>query len=250
MGLCLGAGGGGYGNTARADRVLLEMMRRYLAEHPNSGFMQLFNVLKQHRPTTRMRALDLYTAYFSNRIDRSHLKSSKKIVSRKMPVQDSLNCVWSVDFIQGALPGGSRFWVITGVDDCSQEAVVAKVIERRSAIAVINEIDRLMKSGRRPSAIRTDRGGEFKSKRYGSWALRRGINLIYSRPRTPTDNCYIEHFNKKLRNEVFRRFDFSTLACAQAVVDEWLLHYNFTRPHKMLGYLTPAQYAYLVSREK
>lgn len=153
--------------------------------------------------------------------------------------------MWSIDFMQGALQGGKKFWLLTALDDCSREAVITKVLGRRSAAAVIESIQLLLTLGRTPQAIRSDHGSEFTSKVYGEFLAHANIQKVHSRYRTPSDNAYIESMNKLVRYEVLTRFEFKSLQEAQRRLDDWQLRYNFVRTQKVLGDLSPAQYAHL-----
>lgn len=61
-------------------------------------------------------------------------------------------------------------------------------------------------------------------------------------PRWP-ENCYIESFNGKLRDECLRQHHFATLEEARTRIETWRAEYNTERPHRGLGQLTPAEYA-------
>lgn len=148
-----------------------------------------------------------------------------------------------MDFMQDALVSGQRFWLLNVIDDFNREAIVVKAIRRRSANAVICELDRLASSGRQPLSIRSDRGGEFRSIAYEKWAARRGVNRLFSRPRVPTDNAYIENFNKAIRREILSEYDFETLNQVQRTMDSWCLYYNYVRPIEILGNMSPLQFA-------
>jgi transposase InsO family protein len=67
--------------------------------------------------------------------------------------------------------------------------------------------------------LQTDNGSEF------AWELERasaklGIQRYFSRVKSPKDNSEIERFNQTLEYE-------------------WLIEYNFNRPHQSPGYLAP-----------
>lgn len=228
--------------AARIDRALVKAMKHYLEAHPTAGFPQLFSVIRKETPGTRGRALDLYTNFFASRAKRLH-RAPKVGPRRRMPVQSVPDMVWSMDFLQGALPSGARFWVLTAVDDFNKEAIVCAVLKRRSSSAVISALREVIKQGRKPAVIRSDHGSEFKSNLYRDWAKRAEVKCIYSRPRTPTDNRHIEFFNGLLRHEVLLRFEYQTLEEAQAYINDWVLHYNYARPQQQLSELSPKQYA-------
>ena len=56
---------------------------------------------------------------------------------------------------------------------------------------------------------------------------------------------YIESFNGKLRDELFNREVFTTLAEAKVLIEEWRREYNEIRPDSALRYRPPAPEAIL-----
>jgi putative transposase len=233
--------------TNRADDVLISMMRHYLTDNPGQGFHAMFNVLLRDQPGTRYRAMQLYAQDALGMKHRPQARKSSRVVHRPMPVSNTLNAMWSMDFMQDGLTTGERFWILNVIDDCNREAIVMRVMKRRSAKAVVEALQRVVGVARQPSCIRTDNGGEFKSLTYRMWTDRRGISRKCSRPYTPNDNARVEAFNRAVRAEVLNRFEFYSLAEAQRALDDWQLRYNFARPSKPLGYLSPMQYTHLLN---
>lgn len=92
--------------------------------------------------------------------------------------------------------------------------------------------------------IQTDNGSEFA--KYFRLAVQ-SLNLghYYSRPRTPKDNSFDERFNRTLEDE-FIDLGHLTSDCDifNKELTEWLVEYNFYRPHESLGYDTPINFHY------
>ena len=47
----------------------------------------------------------------------------------------------------------------------------------------------------------------------------------------PYQNCYIERFNGTYRNEALNRYIFESLDEIRDITDDWLIEYNYKRPH-------------------
>jgi len=75
------------------------------------------------------------------------------------------------------------------------------------------------------------------------WAYENGVTLDFSRPGTPTDNAFVESFNGRLRDECLNTHWFLSLADARAKIEAWRRHYNESRPHTSLGWITPKEFA-------
>ena len=86
-------------------------------------------------------------------------------------------------------------------------------------------------------------GPEFVSKTLDRWAYENAVTLDFSRPGKPTDNAYVESFNGRLRDECLNANWFLSLTDAKAKIEAWRRHYNESRPHTALGWLTPHEFA-------
>ena len=89
-------------------------------------------------------------------------------------------------------------------------------------------------------------GPEFVSKALDAWAYAQGVELAFTRPAKPVDNCYVESFHDKFRDECLSTHWFLDLVEARREVTAWQEDYNTVRPHRGLGNRTPAEYATLM----
>jgi putative transposase len=81
------------------------------------------------------------------------------------------------------------------------------------------------------------------SQALNEWAASHGVTLSFIRPGHPVENCFIESFNGKLRDECLNLHHFVTFAEAQERIEAWRVEYNTERPHRGLGQRTPVEYA-------
>jgi len=91
--------------------------------------------------------------------------------------------------------------------------------------------------------LQTDNGSEFLGY-FEKEIQKKEMQRYFSRVRTPKDNTYDERFNKTLKEEFL---DLNSLNPEETeefnrYLTEWLIEYNFNRPHQALGYKTPAQF--------
>jgi transposase InsO family protein len=82
-----------------------------------------------------------------------------------------------------------------------------------------------------------------------NWAHGRGVTLLLIEPGKQNQNAYIESFNGRLRDECLNEHWFTSLTHAHTVIEGWRCEYNEERPKKVLGGLTPAQYAKQLKKE-
>jgi putative transposase len=157
---------------------------------------------------------------------------------------------WSMDFLRDTLADRRPYRIWTLVDDCTREAPLLLVDRSLPAPRIVEALDTLLLVRGRPQAIVCDNGPEFVSLALDQWADAHGVRLDFIRPGRPVENCFIESFNGKLRDECLNTHHFATLAEAQAVIEAWRHEYNTERPHRGLGQRTPAEYAALFTPQE
>ncbi len=88
-----------------------------------------------------------------------------------------------------------------------------------------------------------DNGSEF-GKHFKRTCEELGIEQYWSRPKTPKDNPDNERFNQTLQNEFIALGNFhSDPKIFNQKLTEWLVEYNFRRPHEALDYKTPIEFS-------
>jgi len=88
-----------------------------------------------------------------------------------------------------------------------------------------------------------------KAKGKGGKKLKINIVHISTRVKTPKDNSVNERFNRTLKEEFMQVDEYfepylteSDLTEANKRLTEWLIFYNFIRPHQALNYKTPIEW--------
>ena len=159
------------------------------------------------------------------------------------PVPTRADARWSMDFVRDTLVDGRPFRVWTVVDDATRECPFLLVARSLSAVRVVEALEMLRLVRGLPRVIVCDNGPEFVSQALDQWAEQRGVTLDFIRPGRPVENCFIESFNGKLRDECLNTHHFPTVAEARTVIEAWREEYNTARPHGSLGQRTPAEFA-------
>ncbi len=148
--------------------------------------------------------------------------------------------VWSVDFVLIRDAYGGKIRMLTMIDEYSRTCLAIHCARRIGADEVIEQLAQAMINHGIPEYIRSDNGPEFIAHRLRHWLERVGIKTAYITPGSPWENGYCESFNGTLRNELLNGDIFYGVREAQVLVNQWVRHYNTTRPHSALGYKPPA----------
>lgn len=228
-------------NTARDDAVI-SGLQQAVDKYPAYGFSKVFKFLRRwgHR-WHHKRVHRIYC-----RLNLNKRRRGKKRLPNRLPVQLALpatiNGCWSIDFICDSLLCGRRFRTLNVVDDFSREALAIEIDVGLSAERVTRVLDRVVAWRGYPSKLRMDNGPEFISATLADWAEEHAVNLEFIQPGKPTQNAYIERFNRTYRDEVLNMYVFKTLSEVRAITEEWIDQYNEERPHRALGDLTPFEY--------
>ena len=90
-----------------------------------------------------------------------------------------------------------------------------------------------------PKRLCLDTGPEFISAALRQWAQRHRVTLVHIHRDKPTQNAYIERFNRTLRTEVLDRFVFTMLDQVRRTTKDWRHRYNHHRPHRSLNGRSP-----------
>jgi len=150
--------------------------------------------------------------------------------------------VWSADFMSDALYRGTRFRTFNIIDDFNREVLAIEVDTSLRAERVIRVLDRLKADRELPHMIRVDNGPEFLSQQLREWGKANRVLIYHIQPGRPTQNAFIERFNRTYRNEVLNLYLFRSLEQVREITAEWIAVYNEQRPHVSLQGAAPCMY--------
>ena len=153
------------------------------------------------------------------------------------------NHVWSWDFVEDQTENGTRFRILTLIDEFTRECLAMHVAWSIRAVDVITVIEGAIERYGTPEHIRSDNGPEFIAYAIQDSLEQNQIKAIYIAPGAPWENGHIESFHDKLRDECLNREVFGSLLEAKIVIETWRVEYNTERPHSSLGDKTPEEFA-------
>ena len=135
-------------------------------------------------------------------------------------------------------------YIFTAIDYYSKKAF-ARMYTTKSSKSAQDFLKRLyfLYQGRIEN-LQTDNGSEFQG--YFERTIQqlpKRIRRYFSRPHTPKDNSVNESFNGTLQKEFVNLGNFTPdVKIFNRDLTEWLIEYNFNRPHQSLGYQTPIEF--------
>jgi putative transposase len=214
---------------------LLELYRRRHAEDHSISAWKIQCIIQAsglyYEPTKQARI---------NR-KRSITHTRKKITElKRKPVSGFLLCV---DTVVRYWHGQKRY-ILTAIDRHTKVAF-ARMYTTHSSASARDFLHRLyiLLDGKIEN-VQTDNGSEFH-RHFETACQDLGLEHYWSRVKTPKDNAVNERFNRTLQEEF--------IAMGNRTIDperfnrdltEWLVEYNFRRPHQTLGYLPPISFTF------
>src|SRR3990167_5414504 len=170
---------------------------------------------------------------------RSHQR--KRI--NKLVKEKKVNYLWHVDTVILTLSSGGYRYLLTAIDEVSKMAY-ARLYTTHSSRNARDFLERLVYlTDKKVINLHHDNGSEFKME-FEEACRHLNIPQWYSRPHTPKDNAVLERFNRTIQEEFVQMSEvdiFYVDEFNQALTD-WLIEYNFHRPHQTLDYFTPLEY--------
>ena len=136
---------------------------------------------------------------------------------------------------------GLKRYILTGIDVFTKIAF-SRMYKTKSSKSAEDFLKRLyFLLDNKIINTQTDNGSEF-AKYYEKACKELSVEHYYSRLRTPQDNTFDERFNRTLEEEFIQLGNFTPSPDVfNKNLAEWLIEYNFHRPHESLGYHTPMQ---------
>lgn len=224
------------------DEPVIQALLALVERYPRYGFRKLFVILRREGHCWNHKRVHRVYCQLNLNMRR---KGKRRLPSRHpepLAESDQINQCWSMDFMSDALWCGRRFRTFNVVDDHNREALWIEIDLNLPASRVIRSLDRIAAWRGYPQKLRMDNGPELVSVALAQWAERHQIQLEFIQPGKPTQNAYIERFNRTYREEVLDFYIFRTLNEVREITDRWLKQYNEERPHQSLGDLTPLEF--------
>lgn len=225
------------------DQAIAQELRQLAESQPHWGCRKMTDYLRhQGHRWNHKRIRRVYRGLALN----LHRKPKKRLAARTalaLEVPELSDQTWSLDFMSDSLSNGRAIRTLNIIDDYNREALWIEVDTSLPAERVVRVLENLLLWRVAPKQIRMDNGPELISQRLETWAKQKQIELIHIQPGKPSQNAYIERFNRTFREDVLDAYLFDDLEEVRKITEHWLENYNTIRPHQALQGLSPRQFA-------
>jgi len=233
---------------AAKDAPVVAAMRDLSVQYPRFGYRRIHVLLERRghamSPDRAHRLWRQAGLQVPRRRPRRKLSTGRP---RPLP-PTAIGNVWTYDFVFDACANGQQLKCLTVLDEYSRECLAIDVAGSIRSHRVIEILAQLISVHGAPRYIRSDNGPEFVARAILRWLGQANIETAYIDPGKPWQNAAGESFNGKFRDECLSLEWFRNRIDAKIVIEDWRRHYNETRPHSSLGYLTPAEFKQLSSK--
>lgn len=231
-----------YYQSRRNDTQVIEKLQELAEKLPARGFDTYFGRIKQQGLTwSRIKVLRIYRLMKLG-LRRKHKKRLPSRIKEPLQVPSAPNKTWSMDFMSDALADGRRIRILNITDDFNREAIAVEAALSFPAERVVRVMQLLEEEYGLPEVIRVDNGPEFISNRLQSWCKNKQITIQYIQPGKPSQNAFIERFNRTFREDILDAYWFEDLQQLRVLIEEWKNDYNQNHPHSALAGLSPITY--------
>ncbi|KZQ49285.1 transposase [Klebsiella aerogenes] len=237
-----------YQSDTRRDEPVIHALTELAEHYPRYGFKKLFQLLRRQGNTWNHKRV--HRIYCLLKLNFRRKGKQRLPVRNPAPLAtpQALNQSWSIDFMHDALVCGRRFRTFNVVDDFNREALAIEIDLNIPAQRVIRGLDRIVANRGYPLKMWMDNGPELVSLALAQWAEEHGVMLEFIKPGKPTQNAFIERFNRIYRTEILDFYLFRTLNEVREITERWLMEYNNERPHESLNNLTPEEYRLMAEK--
>lgn len=232
-----------YMPRAPDDAGVIAFIECYIGAHPRQGFdlMHASALNAQLLPCGKTQLRRVYRHLGMN-LPRRGKKRLPERIKQPLEVPTRPNQMWSMDFMADGLDCGRKVRTLNVIDDFNRESLRIEIDTSLPGERVVRALAELIELRGKPKGIRCDNGPEFISNALARWANENQITMQFIEPGSPTQNAYIERFNRTFRTEVLDCNLFRTLDEMREISEPWRTHYNHERAHESLGGMPPVKY--------
>ena len=228
-----------YYQSQKDDQPVIDKLTEMATLLPTRGFDAYYGRIRQQGYSwSRNKVLRVYRL-MKLKLRRKHKKRLPNRYKEQLHVPAQPNQTWSMDFMSDALVDGRKIRVLNVTDDFNREALAIEIGLSFPSNRVIRVMKMLEEEYGLPQSIRVDNGPEFISKAFGQWCEGKNIQIKFIQPGKPSQNAYIERFNRIFREDILDAYWFEDIDQVRIIAEQWRQDYNQHHPHSALEGASP-----------
>jgi putative transposase len=212
-------------HNTTADPALRQVEQRIVElsqKHPRYGYRRITVMARRQGPPINAKRVQRVRRVVGLQLRKKQRKLRRTGVSTAERQRATHpNHVWSRDFVEDQTENGTRFRILTLIDEYTREILAMRVAWPIRAVDVLASLAEAIGRYGAPGHIRSDNGPEFIAYAIQDWLEEKQIKAIYIEPGSPWENGHIESFHDKFRDELLKREIFGSLLEAKIVIGEW-----------------------------
>ena len=229
------------------DGALRARLRKFSGDRPRWGYRRAHAQLREEGWAVNRKRVQRLWREEGLRVPARRRKRQRlgdSTVPAKRLAAERPDHVWALDFQFDQTADGRILKLLHIVDEFTREALEVRCARRIDADHTVSRLERIVsETGRVPELIRCDNGPELTANALRDWCRFSGAGSAYIEPGSPWQNPYVESFGSRIRDELLAVEQFSCLAEAKVMVEDWRHDYNERRPHSALAMMAPARFA-------
>lgn len=231
-----------YYQSVKDDSEVVQKLQELAELKPTRGFPYYFSRIRNEgKIWNHKRVKRVYDLLALNKRKRRRRRLPQRpLEALQQPT--GMNFKWSMDFMHDTLANGRKIRILNIIDDYNREALAMEVDYSLSSHSLCRIMKRLIEERGKPAEVRCDNGPEFTSGNFTDFAARENVQIKYIQPGKPTQNAYIERFNRSYREDILDAYLFFSLQEVQTLTEHWRQDYNQNHPHQSLNNRSPIDY--------
>ncbi len=231
-----------YYQSKKDDPEVIDKLNELVENKPNRGFSYFFHRIRNEGIVWNHKRVKWVYKLMNLNKRSKHKRRLPARFRETLAQPNSINSTWSIDFMYDTLMNRRKVRILNIIDDFNREALTINADYSKSGRTVVSALEVLKYWRGRPNEIRCDNGPEFLSNYLVDYCKNQGIQIKYIQPGKPTQNAYIERFNRSYRDDVLDAYMFESLYTLRELSAEWQEVYNEFHPHQSLNNLSPNKY--------
>jgi putative transposase len=154
---------------------------------------------------------------------------------------EDVNDVWCLDLVFDVTISGTTINFRTVIDEGRHYSIDLVANRQLGTAEVILALQAALATHGAPKHLRCDNGGEFVTRALQEWLAQARLRILFIEPGSQSQNCVIESFNGRFRDDCLRRELIGSILKAQVIARAFRELYNTESKHSSIGYQVPAE---------